>query len=186
MGTVVRQAFIMASKDTRVFFKDRFAALFAFVMPFMFVIGFSLALSNIGAAEDEPLELVITSQEERADSSISRWIIQGLSEGEAPVAAMEYDDALALVEAGEIPGFVSFPERFSEDWSYPRPTALEVVVGVGADPAEVAALQGFARFGCGGLWERRGAAGHSGRTRSGSVGGGSAGVQIRSDYIVRD
>ena len=145
MGTVVRQAFIMASKDTRVFFKDRFAALFAFVMPFMFVIGFSLALSNIGAAEDEPLELVITSQEARADSSISWAIIQGMIEGDAPVAALDYNDALARVEAEEIPGFVSFPARFSEDLTYPRHTALEVVVGVGADPAEVAALQGFAR-----------------------------------------
>ena len=145
MGTVVRQAFIMASKDTRVFFKDRFAALFAFVMPFMFVIGFSLALSNIGAAEDEPLELVITSQEARADSSISWAIIQGMIEGDAPVSALDYDDALARIEAEEIPGFVSFPARFSEDLTYPRHTALEVVVGVGADPAEVAALQGFAR-----------------------------------------
>lgn len=145
MGTVVRQAFIMASKDTRVFFKDRFAALFAFVMPFMFVIGFSLALSNIGVAEDEPLELVITSQEARADSSISWAVIQGMIEGDAPVSALDYDDALARIEAEEIPGFVSFPARFSEDLTYPRRTALEVVVGVGADPAEVAALQGFAR-----------------------------------------
>ncbi len=145
MGTVVRQAFIMASKDTRVFFKDRFAALFAFVMPFMFVIGFSLALSNIGAAEDEPLELVITSQEARADSSISWAIIQGMIEGNAPVSALDYNDALARIEAEEIPGFVSFPARFSEDLTYPRHTALEVVVGVGANPAEVAALQGFAR-----------------------------------------
>ena len=145
MGTVVRQAFIMASKDTRVFFKDRFAALFAFVMPFMFVIGFSLALSNIGAAEDKPLELVITSQEARADPSISWAIIQGMIEGDAPVAALDYDDALARIEAEEIPGFVSFPARFSEDLTYPRHTALELVVGVEADPAEVAALQGFAR-----------------------------------------
>jgi len=145
MGTVVRQAFIMASKDTQVFFKDKFAALFAFVMPFMFVIGFSLALSNLGAAADEPLELVITSQEARADSSISWAIIQGMAEGDAPVAALDYDDALARVEDGEIPGFVSFPARFSEDLTYPRPTALEVVVGVDADPAELATLQGFAR-----------------------------------------
>ena len=145
MGTVVRQAFIMASKDTRVFFKDRFATLFAFVMPFMFVIGFSLALSNVGGAEDEPLELVITSQEARADSGISWAIIQGMEAGDAPVASLDYDDALARVEGGEIPGFVSFPARFSEDLTYPRHTALEVVVGVDADPAEVAALQGFAR-----------------------------------------
>ena len=136
----------MASKDTRVFFKDRFAALFAFVMPFMFVIGFSLALSNIGAAEDEPLELVITSQEARADSSISWAIIQGMIEGDAPVAALDYNDALARVEAEEIPGFVSFPARFSEDLTYPRHTALEVVGRRGSGPRRrVAALQGVAR-----------------------------------------
>ena len=145
MGTVLRQAFIMASKDTRVFFKDKFAVFFSFLMPFMFVIGFSLALANVGEVEDEPLEFVVASQEPQADSSVSRWIIQGLADGEAPVVAMEYDEALALVEAGEIPGFVSFPARFSEDWSHPRPTALEVAVSAVAEPAEVAALQGFAR-----------------------------------------
>lgn len=145
MGTVVRQAFIMASKDTRVFFKDRFAALFAFVMPFMFVIGFSLALSNIGGVADEPVELVITSQEVREDSSISWAIIQGMAEGNAQVSVLDYDEALARVEAGEIPGLVSFPARFSEDLTYPRYTALEVAVGVGAEPAEVETLKGFAR-----------------------------------------
>ena len=164
MGTVVRQAFIMASKDTRVFFKDRFATLFAFVMPFMFVIGFSLALSNVGGAEDEPLELVITSQEARADSGISWAIIQGMEAGDAPVASLDYDDALARVEGGEIPGFVSFPARFSEDLTYPRHTALEVVVGAGADPgrgrraARVRALDG------GGHGNHRSAGGYSGRT----------------------
>ena len=145
MGTVLRQAFIMASKDTRVFFKDRFAALFAFAFPFMFVIGFNLALSNVDFTEDEPVEFAITSQEERSDSSISWAIIGGMEEGAAPVRALDYDEALARTEDGEIPGFVSFPDGFSDDLTHPRPTALEVVVGVDAEPSEAAALEGVAR-----------------------------------------
>ena len=145
MRTVLRQAFIMASKDTRVFFKDRFAALFAFAFPFMFIIGFSLALSNVDFSEDEQFDLVATSQEARTEFSLSWAIIQGMAASDAPVAVLDYDEAMARLESEDIPGFVSFPDGFSDDLTQPRPTALDVVVAASAEPSEVAALQGFAR-----------------------------------------
>ena len=61
---VIRQAMLIAVKDTRIFFKDKFAVGFAFLFPFLFVIGFSLALRGQGP-EDEPLQLVLATQEDQ-------------------------------------------------------------------------------------------------------------------------
>ena len=143
MRTVLRQATLIAVKDTRIFFKDKFAVGFAFLFPFLFVIGFSLALRGQGS-EDEPLRLVIATQE--GASGFSAQIIGGLAGGAGPgnIAAMSYEEALAATESGELEGFVAFPSGFSESLMSGVPTALEVVVG-DASPETRAALQGFAR-----------------------------------------
>ena len=48
MRTIIRQAIILARKDTKVLFKDRLAVAFSFLFPFLFVIGFTLALGRSG------------------------------------------------------------------------------------------------------------------------------------------
>ena len=152
MGLIARQALLMAAKDTRVFFKDKFAVGFAFLFPFLFVIGFSFALGDFGPG-DEPLELAIATQETET-FSMTRVIIQVLTQGgqtldQSPtggmrIVAMDYQDALAAVEDESLDGFVSFPPDFSERFSQPSPTALEVVTSGSADPDTRAALRGLA------------------------------------------
>ena len=152
MGLIARQALLMAAKDTRVFFKDKFAVGFAFLFPFLFVIGFSFALGDIGPSDD-PRELAITTQETDA-FSMSGVIIQVLTQGgqsqdQPPmggmrVVALDYQDALAAVEDESLDGFVSFPPDFSERFTQPSPTALEVVTSGSADPDTQAALRGLA------------------------------------------
>ena len=75
MRVVLRQATLIAVKDTRIFFRDKFAVGFAFLFPFLFVIGFSLALGGQGP-EDEPLRLVVATQE--GADSVSAQVIEGL------------------------------------------------------------------------------------------------------------
>ena len=140
MGVIARQALLMAAKDTRVFFKDKFAVGFAFLFPFLFVIGFSFALGDIGAS-DEPLELAIASQE---DGGLSSQIIEGLSGGTQGIAALDYNAALSQVEVGSLAGFVAFPPDFTESAMAGRPTMLEVVVGSSSSPEIQAALHGLA------------------------------------------
>ena len=143
MRVVLRQAMLIAVKDTRIFFRDKFAVGFAFLFPFLFVIGFSLALRGQGP-EDEPLRLVLATQE--GTDGVSAQLIQGFADegGAGDLTVMAYDEALAATESGELAGFVSFPPGFSRSLMSGVPTTLDVVVGDGS-PETQAALQGFAR-----------------------------------------
>ena len=140
MVTIVRQSLLMAAKDTKVFFKDRFALGFAFLFPFLFVIGFSLALGDLGAGDDL-LELAIATQE---TSGLSPEIIEDLTAGAEGLVAVDYQGALTEVEEGTLDGFVAFPADFTQSVTEGIPTTLEVVVGSGSPPETQAALSALA------------------------------------------
>ena len=140
MVTIVRQSLLMAAKDTKVFFKDRFALGFAFLFPFLFVIGFSLALGDLGAGDD-PLELTIATQE---TSGLSPEIIEDLTAGAEGLVAVDYQGALTEVEDGTLDGFVAFPADFTQSVTEGTPTTLEVVVDSGSPPETQAALTALA------------------------------------------
>ncbi len=141
MKTVVRQALLLASKDTRIFFRDRAAITFAFLLPFIFVIGFSLALRDVGPPK-EALRFTVTTQE---TSGISVQAVEAIIVGGGGmVEAMAHDDALAAVDSGEIGGFVSFPADFTQRFLGGETATLEVFAG-DTPAADEAALRGFAQ-----------------------------------------
>ena len=151
MNTIARQALLLAQKDTRIFLRDRAALTFAFLLPFVFVIGFTLALRDVGPA-DEDLRFTITTQE---TTGISVQAIETIAAaGGGQVAGMSYDDALAAVAGGELDGFVAFGPDFTRRFLLPpvysersQPSGramLDVVVG-DVPPADEAALRGFAQ-----------------------------------------
>ena len=143
MNTIARQSMLLAWKDTRIFFRDRAALAFAFLLPFVFVIGFSLALRDVGP-ENAPLQFVVTTQD--ADFGFSYRAITAMIEaGEGSIEGMHPEEALAAVEAGEIDGFVRFPSDFTPRLVAGETTTLDVIVGDGIQPAEEAALRGFAQ-----------------------------------------
>lgn len=140
MRLVLRQSLIIAAKDTRVFLKDWFGLGFALLFPLIFVLGFSLALRNIGPG-DERLSITVATQEE---AGVSRQIIDALAEESiVDLTVMEYGAAVRALEDGDIGGFVAFPADFTSDLQGGRPTKLEVVAHIG-DPETEAALLGFA------------------------------------------
>ncbi len=141
MGLIVRQAMLIAAKDTKIFFKDRFAVGFAFLFPFLFVVGFSLALGDV-APDDEQLLLTLTTREL---PGLSQQMIQSIEESSGGlISSMEYNAAVAAVEDGSLTGFIAFPRDFTDDVFTGRPTSLEVVVQ-DATPQTQAALEGLAR-----------------------------------------
>ncbi len=140
MGVIVRQSLLMAAKDTKVFFKDKFALGFSFLFPFLFVIGFSLALGDLGTGDD-PLELAVTTQE---TDGLSLAIIGDLTGGTGRIVAVDYQGALTDVEEGTLDGFVAFPADFTQSVTEGTPTTLEVVVGSGSPPEVQAALSALA------------------------------------------
>ena len=140
MSTILRQALLLASKDTRIFFRDRAAMTFAFLLPFIFVIGFSLALRDVGP-EDGNLRFTVATQE---TAGISVQAIEAITASIDQVATMDHAEALAAVDSGEIRGFVSFPADFTQRFLAGETAALEVYVG-DAPPSDEAALRGFAQ-----------------------------------------
>ena len=141
MRLVLTQSLIIAAKDTRMFLKDRFGLGFALLFPLIFVLGFSLALRDIGPG-DEQLSITVATQE---GSGISHQIIDVLSEDDlVDLTVMEYGAAVRAVEDGDIGGFVAFPDDFTSSVAEGLPTELEVVTQIG-DPELEAALTGFAR-----------------------------------------
>ena len=140
MTTIIRQAALLAAKDNRIFFKDKFAVAFSFLFPFVFIIGFSLALRGQGPT-DEPLELTVVTLE--ADGISSQVIGAPVGEGDFRIRVLDYDEALAAVADGDIEGFVTFPADFTEKIMSGAPTTLDVVV-TGDSPGAEAALRGFA------------------------------------------
>ena len=89
--TFVRQSLLLAGKDTRIFFKDRFAVVFAFAFPLLFTLGFTLALGGI-LSDDEPLKITVVTREE-GEGSLSRQIIDGLAAGDTfTIEELDYDD----------------------------------------------------------------------------------------------
>ena len=138
--TTIRQAIILARKDTKVFFKDRLAVAFSFLFPFLFVIGFTLALGGQGPSDD-PVEFVLTTLE---TDGVSNQLIDALTEeDQGPVVVMTYDEALQAAEDDQIAGYVVFPADFTESLTNGASTSLEVVL-TGDDPGHQAALVGFA------------------------------------------
>ena len=145
MRTFIRQSLLLASKDTKIFFRDRFAVAFAFAFPLLFTLGFTLALGGI-LSEDEPLQVTLATQEEGEDS-LSRQIIDGLSEAETfTVNISDYETARREVEAGSLSGFIAFPSGFTDSLTGPGgATAVLEVVTIADDPEGAAALEALAR-----------------------------------------
>ena len=140
MRTTARQAFILASKDTKVLFKDRLAVGFAFLFPFLFVIGFTLALGGQGPSDDR-VEFVLTTLE---TDGVSNQLIDALVvEGQGPIVTMSHAEAVDAASDGKIAGYVTFPSDFTDSLISGTVTSLEVV-STGDDLGHEAALVGFA------------------------------------------
>ena len=140
MGRGLRQACLMAGKDTRSFLRDRFAVGFAFLFPMLFVFAFSLAFSELGP-EDEPLVFRIATQE--VAEGLSHQIAGAMAEATegARIAVVPYEEALAAVERREMAGVIVFPADFTARYLSGEPTALEVITAGGETDI---ALEGLA------------------------------------------
>ena len=90
--------------------------------------------------------MTLATQEEGEDS-LSRQIIDGLSEAETfTVNISDYETARREVEAGSLSGFIAFPSGFTDSLTGPGgATAVLEVVTIADDPEGAAALEALAR-----------------------------------------
>lgn len=144
MSNILRQSLILSAKDTKIFFKDRFALVFAFLFPIMFTLGFSLIMGGSGVGpSDERMSVTVAVQE--GSGSMSRQIIDEMSaSGAFVVDELDYSEAYEAVTAGDLSGFIAFPDGFTDSFMQGAPTAIEVVSS-GEEQGDLAALNGVAR-----------------------------------------
>jgi ABC-2 type transport system permease protein len=146
----LRNAWFIAVKDLTLFFRDRTAAFFFVVFPFMFIILFNFLLRGVGT-EDQRLELHLVTRE--PPGGLSQQILgametrdeAALAPGE-PVIIWDSDYAAdrQTVDDGELAGYIAFPADFTPSLSEGQGTSLEVVVDAG-DVNTRAALNGLAQ-----------------------------------------
>lgn len=144
MRNVIRQSLILSAKDTKIFFKDRFAVLFAFLFPLIFTLGFSLIIGGSGVGpSDERMSVTVAEQE--GSGGMSRQIIDEMSaSGAFVVNELDYSEAYEAVMAGDLSGFIAFPDGFTDRFMQGAPTAIEVVSS-GEEQGDLAALNGVGR-----------------------------------------
>ena len=144
MRNIIRQSLILSAKDTKIFFKDRFALVFAFLFPIIFTLGFSLIMGGSGVGpSDERMSVTVAVQE--GSGSMSRQIIDEMSaSGAFVVDELDYSEAYEAVTAGDLSGFIAFPDGFTDRFMQGAPTAIEVVSS-GEEQGDLAALNGVAR-----------------------------------------
>lgn len=144
MSNILRQSLILSAKDTKIFFRDRFALVFAFLFPIMFTLGFSLIMGGSGVGpSDERMSVTVAVQE--GSGSMSRQIIDEMSaSGAFVVDELDYSEAYEAVTAGDLSGFIAFPDGFTDSFMQGAPTAIEVVSS-GEEQGDLAALNGVAR-----------------------------------------
>ena len=134
------QALLMAAKDTKIFLSNRFAVAFAFIFPFLFIIGFTLALRGVGT-DDEQLVFTVATQDQ---GGFARSIVDSMvADPDGRFVERSYAQATDSLENEEIQGFIAFPADFSSSVVSGQQTFIEVVT-LSEHPDTAVALEGVA------------------------------------------
>jgi ABC-2 type transport system permease protein len=138
----LRQAVLLAWKDTRVFVADRFAVLFAFAFPLVFIVALTLAFGDTGPSTDDVVLTIATAEPNQPN--LSRQLIADMQRsGRADMQALDLAVARSRLDSGELQAYLAFPEDFSLRLSGGQPTSVAVVSRAAAT-ASAAALRGIA------------------------------------------
>ena len=165
------QALLMAGKDMKIFLANRFAVAFAFIFPFLFIIGFTLALRGVGT-EDEPLVFTVATQDQ---GGFARSIVDSMvADLDGRFVEVSYAEAVDSLESEEIRGFIAFPPGFTSSVVSGRQASIEVVTLAG-HPDTAVALEGVAAS-IAGLVSLNQVMGRAVLDLSGEVEGGPAGL----------
>ena len=141
MRVALRQAALLAWKDTRVFVGDRFAVAFAFLFPLVLVVALAVAFGDVDGDEQRPPPTLTTAE---PLGGLSHQLIAELGRNAAlPASSQTTAEARAELEAGELSGYIEFPATFSQRLIGGQPTEIRVVRR-STDDEEAAALSSLA------------------------------------------
>lgn len=175
------QVLLIAGKDTKIFLANRFAVAFAFIFPFLFIIGFTLALRGVGT-DDEQLVFTVATQDQ---GGIARSIVDSMAaDPDGRFVEVPYTEAVDSLESEEIQGFIAFPSGFSNSVVSGQQASIEVVT-LSEHPDTAVALEGVATS-IAGLVSLNQVMGQALFNLSGEVEGAPAGLDASSIARVSD
>jgi len=140
------KALSVAWKDMQIFFKDRGAVIQLFLLPLLFIMVFSGALTAIGSGgEDTRVPVAVRIPLAAVDldgGEAAQALLDGIdAAGGVRVNRYEQDRALALLDEHELGHVLTIPANFTTDLADNRQVTLRLVNHPDADAEETKTVQ---------------------------------------------
>jgi ABC-2 type transport system permease protein len=125
----VRTALLISAKDLRQRLRDRSVLVFTLVLPLGLGLVFSLVLGGLGSGNDVFRYAVVNADGGPVAAVFTDEVLPSVVEGGAITVrpAASRDEALRLVDSGEVTAAFVVPSGFSADVQAGRPATVEVV-----------------------------------------------------------
>ena len=140
----LRQAVLISFKDTTQWRRDVWGFVLTLGFPMAFATAFFFFLTPVfeEVAQDSGPPTVTVTTEESSETELSRLIIAWMSADQGPdrpaIEYVDFDDASRSLADGELPGFIAFPEDFTDGVTTGR--GSEITVHTTGDPEADALL----------------------------------------------
>jgi len=135
----IRAALRVARKDIKVFLKERGTLLYLFVVPIVFIVGFSAATGVQRDPQLKAISLPVVNLD--AGSGASLALLDALDQGDG-IQCELYDEAQAkaLLERKKIERVLTIPANYAVDLQAGQPVTLRLVNGPDASATKSEAV----------------------------------------------
>jgi len=138
-GLSLRAALRVARKDIKVFVKERGTLLYLFVVPIVFIVGFSAVSGVRGEPQEKAIALPVVNLD--AGSEASSALLDALNQA-GGIRCELYDEARAkaLLEKNRIKRVLTIPANYAADLQAGQPVTLHLVNAPDASPTKSEAV----------------------------------------------
>ncbi len=124
-GLNIRAAFRVARKDIKVFLKERGTVLYLFVVPIVFILGFSGAAAVGGDPEERAITLATVNLDAGSEASLT--LVDTLNQRGIDCELYDEARADAWLEKGKLSRVLIIPANYDADLQAGRPVTLRLV-----------------------------------------------------------
>jgi ABC-2 type transport system permease protein len=137
-GLSIKAALCVARKDIKIFLKDHGQVLYLFVIPIVFILGFSGAAAVGGDPEERAITLATVNFDAGSEASLA--LLDTLNQRGIDCKLYEEARADAWLEKGKISRVLNIPADYDADLQAGRPVTLRLVNSPDANPTTTEAV----------------------------------------------
>jgi ABC-2 type transport system permease protein len=132
----------IALKDLQILFKDRGALFQLFILPLLFIMVFSGALSAIGGGSEEQVALPNLAVVDQDGGEAAMFLINKIQEdGSFSVQSLTVSDVQSQLDENKVVAVLTIPAGFTGGVQGSTPVTLVIATGKNADPQIVEAMR---------------------------------------------